>query len=210
MSKQLFWYHAPRLCLTVALAAIIGFLVFEFANKAPPAPALGNEARALSALPLVNENGAATSLAAFKGSWVVLFFGYATCPDVCPTSLAYLAQELKQLGSDASSVRGIFVSLDPQRDKPDSLGRYVHYFDPNLTALTGTEENLRHLSKLLGVYFEVQPAPRGSPESAYTLAHTASFFILTPRGELAQTVSPPFARGAVAAVLRTVLSTAAH
>jgi len=210
MSKHPFWYHAPRLCLTAALATIIGFLAFEFAGESPPKPANGNESSAMSTLPLLNENGAVTSLGAFKGSWVVVFFGYATCPDVCPTSLAYLARELKQLGSGTANVRGVFISLDPKRDNPDSLGRYVHYFDPNLTALTGTEENLRRLSKLLGVYYEVQPAPKGQPENAYTLAHTASFFILSPTGELAQTISPPFAPGAVAGALRTVLAATAH
>ena len=210
MTRHPFWYHAPRLCLAVAAATIVGYLGFDLAVPKPPKVTPQTQASALSDIPLVSDSGRSTSLGAFKGSWLVVFFGYASCPDVCPTSLAYLTRELKLLGSDAAGVKGIFISLDTKRDKPEMLGTYVHSFDPSLTALTGSEDNLRRLAKLLGVYSTVQPAPKGSPEGAYTMAHSAALFLLRPDGQLAQTMSPPFEPGALTAVLRAAPQAAAH
>ena len=210
MTRHPFWYHAPRLCLAVAAATIVGYLGFDLAVPTPPKTTSQAPASALSDIPLTSESGQATSLAAFKGSWLVVFFGYASCPDVCPTSLAYLARELKLLGRDSAGVKGIFISLDPKRDKPETLSRYVHSFDPSLIALTGSDDNLRRLGKQLGVYATAQPAPKGSPEGAYTMAHTAAFFLVRPDGQLAQTLSPPFEAGALAGVLRAAAQSAAH
>ncbi|MEO7151594.1 MAG: SCO family protein, partial [Burkholderiaceae bacterium] len=89
---------------------------------------------------LPDQNGTLRTLADFKGKVTVVFFGYTHCPDVCPTTMAELAQVKKQLGPDGAAVQGIFITVDPQRDTPALLKGYVESFDPSFVALRGTPE----------------------------------------------------------------------
>src|SRR4051812_29218706 len=82
-------------------------------------------------IPLIDDHGATTSLRKLDNKWIILFFGFMKCPNICPTSLAYMAQEMKRLESIQSTTRVVFVSLDPKRDTPEALGAFVKNFDPN-------------------------------------------------------------------------------
>jgi protein SCO1/2 len=121
--------------------------------------------------------GRRVSLADFQGKLVLLYFGFATCPDVCPTDLALIAQALRQL--DSEEVQPLFVTLDPQRDTPAILREYVAAFHPNFVALTGPEKEVRRVATSFKVFFEKVKLPgRG-----YTIDHTAYTFLLDRRGE---------------------------
>jgi cytochrome oxidase Cu insertion factor (SCO1/SenC/PrrC family) len=150
-------------------------------------------------IPLVADDGTSTTIGALKDRWVVLFFGYMTCPDVCPMSLAYAARELKRLGPKADAVHVAFISVDPGRDSPLKLAAYVNHFDERFTAYTGVESDLRELGKQFGVYFEYgQPSESGA---GYLVAHTGSFFVLDPQGRLVDTLSQPHENGQLFAAL---------
>ena len=125
---------------------------------------------------LYDPAGRRVSLADFEGKLVLLYFGFATCPDVCPTDLALIAQALRQVGTE--EVQPLFVTLDPQRDSPAVLREYVAAFHPAFVALTGTEAQVRRVATSFKVFFEKVPLAGG-----YTIDHTAYTFLLDRRGK---------------------------
>lgn len=132
-------------------------------------------------LSLPDANGQLRTLADFKGKVVVVFFGYTQCPDVCPTTMAELAQVKKTLGKDGERVQGIFVTVDPQRDTPEVLKSYLASFDPSFVALRGTPEQTQAVAKEFKVFFAKVP---GTTEGSYTVDHTAGSYILDANGKI--------------------------
>jgi len=116
----------------------------------------------------------------FRGKIVLLYFGYITCPDVCPTDLTSLAQLLQLLGPDAESVQPIFVTLDPQRDTGRILREYLAMFDPRMVGLRGTEAEIRRVATSFKTYYEKVPVPRAK---TYFVDHTAFIYLLNKEGK---------------------------
>lgn len=132
-------------------------------------------------LSLRDPNGATHTLAEFKGKAVLVFFGYTQCPDICPTTLATAAAALRFLGPDAERVQVLFVTLDPLRDTPEVLSKYVPAFNPEFLALTGTQDEIAAAAKAFKVFYQVQP---GSTPDTYTIDHTAASYAYDPEGRL--------------------------
>ena len=130
---------------------------------------------------LTDHNGQARSIKDFAGKVVVLFFGYTQCPDVCPTTLAELAEVKKLLGPDGERVQGLFVTLDPERDTPEVLAAYMANFDPTFLALIPTPEQLVALAKEYKVYYKKAD---GKTPTSYTMDHSAGSYVYDPRGKL--------------------------
>ena len=131
---------------------------------------------------LADPAGKPRTLADFRGKVVVLFFGYTQCPDVCPTTLAALAQVMKTLGpSDAARVQVVFVTVDPDRDTREIMASYVTAFDPSFVGLSGDAEAIARTAKEFKVLYQKQPGR--TPES-YTVDHSAGTFIFDPQGRL--------------------------
>ncbi|HEX4584663.1 MAG TPA: SCO family protein [Burkholderiaceae bacterium] len=130
---------------------------------------------------LTDTGGARRSLGDYRGKAVVLFFGYTHCPDVCPTTMARLAQVRGLLGADAGRVQVLFVTLDPERDTPQLLSRYVPAFDPTFVGLTGSQQQIDAAAREFKVFFQKVPGP--SPDS-YTLDHSAGCFVFDPQGHV--------------------------
>ena len=135
-------------------------------------------ARSLS---LPDQNGQPRTLADFKGKVTVVFFGYTQCPDVCPTTMAELAQVKKALGKDGERVQGVFVSIDPERDTPAVLKAYMAGFDPSFIALRGTPEQTTAAAKEFKVFFAKVP---GRADGAYTMDHTAGSYVFDTQGRV--------------------------
>jgi protein SCO1 len=114
-----------------------------------------------------------------RGRWLLIFFGYTYCPDLCPTTLSEMAGALAQLGPLAAEVQPVFVSIDPQRDRPQALRDYVQNFDARILPLTGNAEQLARAAGSLGVVFYKVPGPR--PDE-YTFAHNAIVTLVGPEG----------------------------
>ena len=132
-------------------------------------------------LRLTDHNGQRRSLADFHGKVVVLFFGYTHCPDVCPTTLGELGITLKRLGADADKVQVLFVTLDPARDTPVVLARYVPSFNPTFLGLTGSDEEIDQVAKSFKVFYKQQES---SSKAGYTMDHSANTFVIDPQGRL--------------------------
>ncbi len=127
---------------------------------------------------LTDFNGKPRSLADFRGKVVVLFFGYTHCPVVCPTTLADLAQVMRMLGKDADRVQVIFVTVDPERDRPELLAKFVPYFYPSFLGLYGDAQATAQTAKAFGVSYEKQYYKKGD----YMLQHSDSTFLIGTKG----------------------------
>ena len=132
-------------------------------------------------LELTDHHGKLRRLEDFRGKAVVMFFGFTHCPDVCPTTLADMAQAMRQLGADADRVQVLFVTVDPERDTQEALARYVTAFDPRFLGLRGDLEATRTVAKEFKMYFEKRP---GASPGAYTVDHSAQTYVLDPQGRL--------------------------
>ncbi|MEI8028962.1 MAG: SCO family protein [Comamonadaceae bacterium] len=130
---------------------------------------------------LTDHNGKPRSLKDFAGKVVVLFFGYTQCPDVCPTSMAELAEVKKLLGQDGARLQGLFVTVDPQRDTPEVLKAYMENFDPTFLALSGTPEQLAVVAKEFKVYYK---RVEGQTPTSYTMDHSAGSYVFDTQGKL--------------------------
>jgi protein SCO1/2 len=130
---------------------------------------------------LTDHNGQLRTLQDFKGKVVVLFFGFTQCPDVCPTSMAELAEVKRQLGADGDKLQGLFISVDPERDTPEVLKAYMTNFDPSFLALRPTPEQLAAVAKDFKVYYK---KVEGKTPTSYTMDHSAASYLYDPQGRL--------------------------
>jgi protein SCO1/2 len=170
-----------RIALVAALLALAAIPVVALyqsythrANRAPD-------------FTLTDQKGQPFRLSAQRGHAVALFFGYGHCPDICPTTLAALARAKAALGARAGDVEIVFVTVDPERDTPQSLGRYVEIFDRNIVALTGTGAQLEPVYKAYFVYHQKQK-PDGSA-NGYAVSHSAAIYMIDRSGRLRTTAS---------------------
>ncbi|HVW67583.1 MAG TPA: SCO family protein [Steroidobacteraceae bacterium] len=164
-------------------------------------------ARAASAAPprpfqLTDQDGRARTDASFRGSWVVLMFGYTHCPDICPTTLIRLSAAVKELGSENKRVRIAFVTVDPERDKPADLTRYVTAFGADITGLTGTPAQVAAVLKTFNAY-AAKEAP--GPDGSYSVDHSSLLYVLDPNGRLYRQLSEETSATDLAATLRAAM-----
>ena len=130
---------------------------------------------------LPDADGKLRSIKDFQGKAVVVFFGFTQCPDVCPTTLAELAQAKKLLGAQGDRVQGVFITVDPERDTPQVLKAYMANFDPGFVALRGSPEQLAAVAKDFKIYYKKN---EGKTPSSYTMDHSAASYVYDPQGRL--------------------------
>ena len=130
---------------------------------------------------LVDHAGKPRTLSDFRGKVVVLFFGYTQCPDVCPTTMSELASAMQKLGPDAARVQVLFVTVDPERDTPELLARYVPAFNPSFLGLYGDAAATAATAKEFRILYQKQPGPT---PGTYSVDHSAGTFIFDPEGRL--------------------------
>jgi protein SCO1/2 len=132
---------------------------------------------------LVDQDGKAFQLSKLRGRTVLFSFGFTHCPNVCPTTLSDLAKVYRALpAKDREKVQVLFVSIDPQRDKPETMKNYVPYFDDSFIGLTGTEAEVAEAAKAYGAYYEMVHDSRTNPD-AYTVNHSALTYLISPDGK---------------------------
>ncbi len=133
-------------------------------------------------LSLPDVDGRVRTLEEFKGKVVIVFFGFAQCPDVCPTTLAEIAELRAKLGPAAGArIQPVFVTVDPERDTPDVLRQYVASFGADVVALRGTLEQTQAAARSFKVFFAKTP---GKTEGSYTIDHTAGSYVFDTRGRV--------------------------
>ena len=194
--------------LIAALAAGLGLWAGQrwFAARTPVAPALQavklfDQPRELPTFSLQQSDGTQLVPGELKGHWTLVFLGFTHCPDVCPTTLAQLAQAQKQWTGlpDPIRPRVLFVSVDPERDSPDAIGEYAHGFDRDTLAATTDVPALETFARSLSMVFAKVPAPAGAPPDQYSIDHSASIAVLDPQARMAGVIMPPLDPRAIAA-----------
>ena len=130
---------------------------------------------------LPDTDGKLRTLKDFQGKAVVVFFGYTQCPDVCPTTMQEIAEAKKLLGPDGARVQGVFITVDPERDKPELLKAYLANFGPDMVALRGNAEQTAAVAKDYKVYYK---RVEGKTPGSYFMEHTAASYVYDPQGRL--------------------------
>ena len=173
----------------------------------PPAPVAFNNTDLTGAsfgrqLALPDHSGQARSLPDFAGKAIVVFFGYASCPDVCPTMLAKLAEVMKTLGDDASRVQVLFVTIDPERDSAERLKEFVPWFYPTFLGLRGDAEQIRVATQEFRIFAAKKQV---SGEMGYVIDHSTGAYIFDPTGRLRLYVKDTSGIAEIAADIRLLL-----
>ena len=137
--------------------------------------------------------------------WLLIFFGYTDCPDLCPTTLSEIAGALAQLGPLAAQVQPVFVSIDPHRDTPQALREYAENFDVRILPLSGNAEQLARAAASVGVVFYKVPGP--TPDE-YTFAHNAIVTLVGPEGGIVTRISSDVLVDDLVRVLRRLIDPA--
>ena len=156
-------------------------------------------------LALTGHDGKPRTLADFRGRLVVLFFGYTHCPDICPTTLVDMAGVMKTLGKDAGRVQVLFVTVDPERDTPEVLAKYVPAFDAGFLGLSGDAAATQRAAKEFKIFYEKRP---GGAPGAYTVDHSGQSYVLDAQGRLRLFVRHDRVASDLADDLRTLLKAA--
>lgn len=139
---------------------------------------------------LVDHTGKSVTEADFRGRFMLVYFGFTYCPDVCPTALSTMAGALDIIGAAAVRVVPVFVSVDPERDTPEQLDMYVRHFHPSLVGLTGSAEQVAVAAKAFRVYY-AKVEEEGLDEDEYNMDHTSNIYLMGPNGKFLTHFSGP-------------------
>ena len=123
---------------------------------------------------------AAFRLSDQKGKWVLLFFGYTNCPDVCPLTLSHIGTVLRDLGPTADRVAVVFVSVDPDRDTPDRLAQYAASFGPQVIGVTGERAEIDAAVEAFGARYELHTDEATTSAAGYSVSHSGDVFVIDP------------------------------
>ncbi len=183
----------PRKVVKVLLltGALLAGLLLALRLDEPVEPVAGfvlPQPQPLPEFSLVDQSGNAVTADTFRGRWHLVFFGFTNCPDICPATLMTLStatSKLRELGH-STVPRMVLVSVDPERDTPEQIGRYVDYFGAGNLGVTGDLGELQKLTSALGIYFEKQPG-----DADYAVDHSAAVLLLDPLARLHALFSGP-------------------
>lgn len=173
----------------------------------PPSPGSGEvvSGKALVGGPfqLVDHTGKRVSDSDFKGRHMLVFFGFTSCPDICPSGLQVMSAALDQLGPKADRIVPLLITLDPERDTPEKLANYVKSFHPRLIALTGSLDEIKAVAKAYRVYFK--KSETGSNANAYSIDHSSLFYLMNGEGGFTKHFAHTTDAGKLAEGLNTAL-----
>jgi len=169
------------------VAAVIGALFFQQVNKLPqPEHALYyQQPREVKPFELTDHNGQSFTKDQLKGQWSLVFFGYTSCPDVCPTTLQNLGFIYDDLKTAANNSQVLLVSVDPQRDTQEKLSQYIAYFNREFIALRAGHEVLFPFARNMGLMYAIS-----GEEEAYLVDHSASIVLINPDGNITAIFKP--------------------
>lgn len=172
------WFF-PVAGLLLGLIAI--FLLWQIIQPHQFAGTLIQSPQPVSDFTLSGPQGSQVRLSNYRGKVILLFFGYTSCPDICPTTMRDLSIALDLLGRRSTQVQVILISVDPEKDTPQRLQAYLQLIDPRLLGLTGTPDQILQIATQYGVYFEKRPF---GDSGAYLVDHTSTTFLIDPQGYL--------------------------
>lgn len=169
------------LAVVAAMALGGAYLVRSMSFSETPRITSTGEALVHTEFTLTDHKGNRVTEADFLGRWQLVFFGFTYCPDICPTTLAYMAEVLDRLGDESrEQIVPIFITVDPSRDTPAVMAEYVQAFHPDLIGLTGTDTEIGAAAYAFRVYYEKME--QDSAPDGYLMAHSGYIYLMTPEG----------------------------
>jgi protein SCO1/2 len=178
------------LVIGIAIAAGIALALRDPTGQAVPrAATILPAGNTLPDFALLDQDGAPADKTVFEGQWDVVFFGFTNCPDICPATMTVLGQAKRQLEAEGLQPlpRVVLVSVDPERDTPEAMARYIGYFGDDNLGLTGELAEVRKLTDALGIFFQ----KAGDEEAAYVVDHSTVVLVIDPQGRLKALFSTP-------------------
>ena len=188
-TSKAFWFFILSILLLVSLVVFN----LRLSRDTPPElqAVLRFQPTVLKPFTLTDQDGKPFTLAQLKGKRTLLFFGYMSCPDICPTTLATLNQVYKKLGTipgARTDLQVVFVSVDPERDSPEKLAEYIHYFNQRFIGLTGSKQAIDKFARQFSAGYVLEEK---QADGNYLVSHTSSIFLVDPQANLIATFSPP-------------------
>ncbi|MFN4272747.1 MAG: SCO family protein [Aliihoeflea sp.] len=165
--------------ILVVMTAAVGWITFDWYRTQHMARTFGEP------FTLVDHRGEVITEAAFRGQPSAVFFGFTHCPDVCPTTLFEMDGWLTELGPEGENIRAYFVSVDPERDPPEVLGRYIENVTDKVTGITGEPDKVAAMARSFGIFVRKVDLEGGD----YTIDHTASILMIDSTGDFAGTIA---------------------
>lgn len=163
------------------IAAVTGLAALWFARSLPEGPITSGTALVGGPFTLTDQNGKRVTDQDFRGKYMLIFFGYTYCPDVCPSELQVMSAALDQLGPEADKIQPIFITIDPARDTPETLKVYVSNFHPRLIGLTGSETEIAAVANAYRVYYAKAQGTGDAPD--YLMDHGTILYLMGPDGK---------------------------
>jgi protein SCO1/2 len=185
----------PLLFLVGLIGLGVGFFVFK-----PPQTQVSTSALVGGSFALTDQNGAAVTDATLKGKPFLVFFGFTHCPDICPTKLFEMSQALNVVEKDVPDIEALFISVDPERDTPEVMKRYVSSFSPRIKGLTGDQAQVDAAVKAYRAYAKKVPT-----DSGYTMDHTSIVYLMGRNGEFVTSLDMTKPDTEIAAQIRSKL-----
>ena len=192
-----------KFIITLAVLSLL-FIVGSFLLQKPVAPqalqgVLRPDAKLITEFELIDQKGNPVNQHLFKDKWSLVFFGYTSCPDICPTTLHILNSVMKLLGDKEEKLlrntQVVFVSVDPERDSVEMLADYMAFFNKDFIAVTGDKKNIDNIARQFGAgYFMDEETEPGQ----YQVSHTSAIFLVTPDMGLVAAFSQPHIAGTIA------------
>ena len=174
--------QALLLCAALIAAIALGVFLWRQADRLPGLgrTIVSGQIAIGGPYALTDQDGKRRASTDFGGKYQLVYFGYTFCPDVCPTTLALVAAALDKLGADQDRIVPVFITIDPARDKPEVLKKYLASFGPRFVGLTGSDEQIAAVEKEFRVYAKKQPLAGGS----YGMDHSSVLYLMGPDGKL--------------------------
>ncbi|MEZ5828785.1 MAG: SCO family protein [Hyphomicrobiales bacterium] len=176
----------PFLLIVVAgflFGALVGAAIMIYNAGTQPRVVTSGKALIGGSFKLIGKDGKTVTDQDFRGRYMLVFFGFTHCPDICPAELQVMAAALDELGSDADKVVPIFISVDPERDTPEVVTAYVENFGPNFVGLTGSPEAVAEAAKAYRVTYDKYEYEDDAGNSNYSVDHSALAYLMGPDGE---------------------------
>ena len=175
-----------------AIGLVAAFLLLpQVRERMSPLPESSVSGKALIGGPftLVDGTGKHITEQDYRGRYTLVFFGFTSCPDVCPAGLQLMSAALEKIGSKADRITPLFITLDPERDTPAKVASYVKNFNPRIVGLSGTPDDIAKVAKAYRVYYQKVPTAGGAPGD-YSLDHSSIIYLMDPNGEYVTHFTP--------------------
>jgi cytochrome oxidase Cu insertion factor (SCO1/SenC/PrrC family) len=180
--------NGALLAFAIVVIAVVGFLAARvfLGGGAGPVAGIAEDSggvRIGGPFTLVDQDGRTVTDADFRGRWLLVYFGFTFCPDVCPTSLARNSDAIELLGDKGEKITPVLITIDPERDTPQVLKEYVKFFHPRTVGLTGTPEQIAAVAKAYKVYYA---RAEQKDSRTYLMDHSAFTYLIDPEGHFVQ------------------------